>query len=278
LSETVKSELNKFPPLTTLFGIYETVPGASVFLYQKIKKIPTKYPQIAFNDKAGIKTCVIVGEGIWKWRLTDYVDNNHYDNIGELVNKTIQLVTVKDDKRKFRVNLPKNLFKENENIVFDAQVYNDAYEMINEADVFLTIKDQKNKEYKYNFSKTNNYYTLDAGLFPEGSYSYTATTNSKGTQLTEIGKFSVQAIQLEQYDLTAKHDVMRNIANRFNGSTYYANDLEKLSSLILKNDKIKPSLFQTSQSKSILHYKWIFFLILAFLSLEWFLRRYYGSY
>lgn len=278
LSDGLKTQLSRFPPMTSQFGIFEAVPGSNVLMYQKIKKIPTKYPLFAFADKAGVKTGVIAGEGLWKWRLTDYVENGNFDKIGELVNKSIQLVTVKDDKRKFRVNLPKNLFKENENIVFDAQVYNDAFEMINDGDVLLTIKDQNKKEYKYNFSKTNKYYTLDAGLFPEGSYSYTASTLYKGSPLTATGKFSVEAIQLEQYDLTARHDVMKGLSNKFNGRMYTIANMLEVEKAIVDNKAMKPMVFQSTQTKSLLHYKWIFFLILAFLSIEWFLRRYYGSY
>ncbi len=278
ISEGLKNQLSRFPPMTSQFGIFEAVPGANVLMYQKIKKIPTKYPLFAFSDKAGVKSGVIAGEGLWKWRLTDYVDNTNYDKVGELINKSIQLVTVKDDKRKFRVNIPKNIFKENENIVFDAQVYNDAFEMINDGDVLLTIKDQNKKEYKYNFSKTNKYYTLDAGLFPDGNYGYTASTLYKGLPLSIGGKFSVEAIQLEQYDLTARHDVMKGIADKFNGQMYTLANMVELEKAIIDNKAMKPMVFQSTVTKSLLHYHWIFYVIMAFLSLEWFLRRYYGSY
>jgi hypothetical protein len=278
LSESLKNEVNRFPPFTSMFGNYEAVAGAEVLLYQKIKKVPTKYPLIAITERSGIKTGVIAGEGLWKWRLTDFVDNARYDNVNELINKIVQLLTVKDDKRKFKVNLPKNLFKENENIVFDAQLFNDAYEMVNSNDVTLVIKDQHKKEYKYSFSKTNNYYTLDAGLFPDGNYEYTATTSLKGTPTTVSGKFAVQAIQLEPYDLTARHDVLKSISDKFNGKLFYPSNMTTLADEIMKNDKIKPVIFQTTHTKSLLHYKWLFFLLLSLLSIEWFLRRYYGSY
>lgn len=278
LSDALKNQLTRFPPLVSQFGVYETQATSSVLLYQKIKKIPTKYPLIAFNDKSGFKTGVIAGEGIWKWRINDFVDNAKYDNVNELMNKTIQLLTVKEDKRKFRVNLAKNLYKENESIIFDAQLYNDAYEMINDPDVFLTIKDQNRKEYKYNFSKTNKYYTLDAGLFPDGTYSYVSNTNYKGQQLSAEGKFSIQAIQLENYDLTARHDVMKGLSNKFKGKNYYAQNIGELAKELLNNEAIKPLIFQSTQTKSIIHYKWLFILILALLSIEWFMRRYFGSY
>jgi hypothetical protein len=278
LSDGLKSFFGKFPPFVSQFGTFEATATANVLLYQKIKKIPTKYPLFAYGEKSGVKTGVIAGEGIWKWKISDFVENGNYDNISELVNKSIQLLTVKDDKRKFRVNLAKNLFKENENILFEGQLYNDAYEMINEPDVNLTIKDQNKKEYKYSFSKTNNYYTLDAGLFPEGSYNYTATTNYKGNPLVATGKFSIQSIQLEQYNLTARHDVLRSLSQKFYGKTYYPDEIKNIAKDILDNKSIKPMIFTSTSTKSLIHFKWLFLLILLLLSAEWFMRRYFGSY
>jgi hypothetical protein len=278
LDQKTKNQIARFPPLTSSFGTYEAVTGADIFMYQKIKKIPTKYPLIAFSDKSGVKSAVIAGEGLWKWKINDYVENKNFDNVGDILNKIIQLSTAKDDKRKFRVNLPKNLFKENENIVFDAQLYNDAYEMINDPEVFLSIKDENRKEYKFNFSKNNNFYSLDAGLLPVGSYTYTASTNYKGNALSASGKFSVQSIQLEQYNLTANHSMLRELATKYNGRAISPAQIKELTEQLLADESIKPVIYQTSQSKSILHYKSLFFLILALLALEWFLRRFYGSY
>ena len=137
------------------------------------------------------------------------------------MNKTILLTSVKTDKRKFRANTSKNLYKDNEQVYFDAQLYNDSYEMINDPDVKLVIKDDSGKEYSFTFSKTQNYYTLNADLFPQGSYSYVATTTYNSKALTTSGRFNVEAIQLEQYDLTARHGLLKSLSNQYNGKMVY---------------------------------------------------------
>jgi hypothetical protein len=278
LSDDLKSRVSKFPPLLNLFGNYENGATSKVLFYQKIKKIPTKYPLLTFNEQNGIKNAVLAGEGIWKWKLTEFATYQNNESCQELLNKIIQLVTVKDDKRKFKVNLPKQIFKDNENLVFDAQLYNDAYEMINDPEVFLSIKDENKKEYKYTFTKNGNYYVLDAGQIPSGNYRFHASTLYKGQSLVFDGKFSVEAIQLEAYDLTARHDVLKALSDKFNGKMYTINRLDQLAEDLLKNPSLKPSIFLTTHSKAIIHYKWLFFLILLLLSTEWFMRRYFGSY
>ncbi|MCO6462841.1 MAG: hypothetical protein J5I52_01700 [Saprospiraceae bacterium] len=277
-SDELKNKLKIFPPLQAPFGEYKAGAGSSVFLNQSIKKIKTNYPLIAFDEKDGVKTAVITGEGIWRWRLFDYLQHNNYDLVHELVNKTILLTSIKTDKRKFRASTSKSLYKDNEQVIFDAQLYNDSYEMINEPDVNLVVKDENGKEFQYTFSKTQNYYTLNADLFTEGNYEYTASTHYNGKNQSVSGRFTVEPLQLEQYDLTARHGLLRNISEKYHGEMVFPKDMSKLKDLVLGNKQIKPMLYESRSTKGIIHLKSLFFLILGLLTIEWFLRRYFGNY
>ena len=277
-SDALKINFIAFPPLTTPFGEYKVIGNANVYLYQNIKKIKTNYPLIAFNEKNGIKTSIICGEGLWKWRLFDYLQHNNYDLVNEMLNKTVQLTSLKTDKRKFRVNTSKNIYKENEKVFFEAQLYNDSYEMINEPEIKLIISDEKNKEYNFNFSKTQNYYTLNADLFPNGTYNYKAVTIYNGKELVNNGKFIVDAIQLESYDLTARHNLLKGLSEKYNGEMIYLSEIERLADKLLLDKEVKPVIYLSSSTKSLIYLKWICFLLISLLMIEWFLRRYFGSY
>ncbi|MBL0100898.1 MAG: hypothetical protein IPP49_13410 [Saprospiraceae bacterium] len=150
--------------------------------------------------------------------------------------------------------------------------------MINDPDVKLIIKDEAGKEFTYTFSKTQNYYTLNADLFSQGSYTYTASVNQNGKVLTSTGKFNVESIQLEHFDLTARHGLLKGLSEKYGGTMVYPSQIATLQDLLLKNENIKPMLYQSNSTKGIIHLKWLFFLILALLASEWFLRRYFGNY
>lgn len=277
-NQEMSGKLKSFPPLIAPFGQYTSPSGSNILLKQNIKKIPTDYPLLSFKDKDGFKTGVWVGEGIWKWRLFDYLQHDNYDVVTELVNKSIQFLSTKEDKRKFRVSTSKNLYKENEQIAFDAQLYNDNYEMINEPDVFLTIINQDGKEFKYTYSRSNNFYTLNIGMLPAGKYRFEAKTNYSGQAMEQKGSFSVQNIQLELYDLTARHDLLRALSDKYGGELLPAGSGLSITDKVLSNSKIKPVVYQSTETKSVINYKWLFGLIMLLLGLEWFLRRYMGSY
>lgn len=278
VSEQLIQFIPKLPNLQVYFGRYELLGNSTTMMKQKIKKIPTEQPLLCFGQTDGINTTVLLGEGIWRWRMTDQLMNNSLERISELINKTVQLTSIKEDKRKFRVELSKNLFGENENIVFIGQLYNDNYELINNPEVSLTIKNQDGREFPYNFTRTGNYYVLDAGQFPEGLYSYVAETTLEGKQYKVDGRFSIEKIQLEQYDLQAKHEVLIRLANNTGGKYYRESELQNFVDDLKNQKNLKPTVYYSSTIKPIINFKFLFFILLLIFGLEWFLRRYFGSY
>lgn len=277
-SDLLKAKIRTFPPLIAPFGEYSLTGTGNVYLYQSIKKIKTNYPLIAFGENNGVKTAIICGEGIWKWRVFDYLQHSNYDLISEMVNKSIQLVSVKADKRKFRASASRNIYRDNDNVVMEAQLYNDSYELINEPDASLSIKNESGDEYKFTFSKTQNFYSLNAGLFPEGSYTYTASTTYGGKQLSASGKFLVESVQLEQYDLTARHALLKGLSEKYNGRMVYPSEMEEIARILIDEQPLKPVLYQSTVTSPVINFKWLFFIILLLITAEWFLRRFNGAY
>ena len=150
--------------------------------------------------------------------------------------------------------------------------------MVNEPDVFLSIRNKENKEYKFTFSRSNNYYTLNANLLPTGKYSFEATTNFNGQALSQKGYFSVQDIQLELYDLTARHSLLRSLSSKYGGTVVLPKETENIVLELTGDNKLKPTIYPTSKTKSVINFTWIFWILLSLLAGEWFIRRYMGNY
>ncbi len=278
ITDALKSEISNYPPLLSPFGNYKVGPGTSVLLSQKIGKVETAYPLLAFSDQAGVKTGVIAAEGIWKWRLFNYLQKSHYDEVSELIGKSLQYLTLKEDKRKFRVSPSQNIFKENEEIIITAELYNDSYEKINEPDVNITITNADGENFDFVFSRRADFYYLDAGQFPAGSYRFSARTDANGRTVEQSGRFSVESIQLESFDMTARHGLLKSLSEKYGGEMISLSGLDNLAEKIKANDQIKPVVYASSRTNKWMDNKWVFFLIFGLLALEWFLRRYFGSY
>lgn len=278
LSDETMDMLGEFPPLKAPYGSYKSSGPMEVLANQKIGYVTSKHPLIAFNQGTERKVGWFLGEGFWRWRINDYATNENHNATNELMSKIVQYLAAKDDKRKFRVNLPKNNYFENENITFDAELYNDAYELINTPDVKMELKNEDGKEYDYVFSKTAKGYNLDAGILPVGNYSYTATTKLGDKKYDANGKFTIKPLQVEFIETVANHQLLYNLANKNNGKMVYANQLNELVDAIKAREDIRPVSYTQSNLKDLLNIKWIFFVLLALISLEWFMRKREGAY
>jgi hypothetical protein len=81
IDDRLKQELKKFPPVIAPFGDFKASIKAQVLLYQKIGTVETEYPLLAFGEENDIKVGVFAAEGIWKWRLFDYLQNQNRNKL-----------------------------------------------------------------------------------------------------------------------------------------------------------------------------------------------------
>lgn len=276
LSDELKAYIPNFPAVSCPLKNTANKPGDQILIAQKIGTIATDEPLLTFTEINGVKSAHFMGDGIWRWRMRDFADHKNHHLFNELINKTVQYLSVKADKSFFRV-FTKKTVNENESIDFTAEVYNQSYELITEPEVSLQIKDSDGKNYDYTFSKKQTMYALSAGKFPAGEYRYEAKVKSGDKLYTKSGLIIVKEIVSEQINTVANHALLYQMAQQSGGKLVYKNQLAQLEKEILANDTIKSITYSHKQLTDLIHLKWIFFIILVLLSTEWFLRKYNGK-
>ncbi len=277
ISDEFRKTVKDFPAVVCPFTTYQTENNSNVLFYQRIGIVDTKKPLMLFNNVGENKIAIFTGEGIWRWRLQDFAAHNNHNLFDEFISKTVQYLSVKADKSFFRITGPTS-FLENEAIQLEAEVYNESYELINEPEVNITISNSENKKFPFSFSKTSNAYRLNAGMMPVGEYSYEAKVKIGEKIFLQHGKFSVSALQIELTNTTADHQLLFTLAKKHNGEMVYPKDLDKLVNKLNSRDDIKPISYSEKKLTDLINLKWIFFLILALLSVEWFMRKRNGAY
>ena len=278
LSDNTLTALSKFPPLHSFFGDYKTNPAIRSVFNQKINTIKTEFPLLGFIDENGVKHGFLCGEGIWRWKLYDFLQNQNNDAFNEIVAKIIQYLAVVSDKRPFKVNIVKNVFDENEAVQMDAQLYNASFELINSPDIELNIYDESNKKFDFKFNKTENAYSLNAGFLPPGNYRYQAKTSLNGQLYKADGKFNISKLQLEDSRTVADHNLLRQLSLNHDGVSVTLSQTDKISDKLLSSDRLKTVLYDTYSTESAINIFWIFMLLMGLLSFEWFIRKYSGAY
>lgn len=265
------------PPLSCPYGDYKLTPSSVPLFYQKVGKVTTAKPLMLFGQGQETRSGIICGEGIWRWRLYDYLQKGDHRAFDELTGKAIQYLSIKADKGLFRVYC-NNRFTEHEPVQFTAELYNESYEMINEPEVTMTLTDQKGKKFEFTFSRTSNAYHLNAGIFPPGDYSYLAKVKSGNRVLQETGVFSVTLVNKESLKLVADHSLLNTLAERHKGKMVYPKELSSLAEMIRKRDDIAAVSYSQKKYSDIINLFWVLMLIIGLLSLEWFLRKRGGAY
>ncbi|MBO7446625.1 MAG: hypothetical protein J6T86_09490 [Bacteroidales bacterium] len=276
-SEETRQLMGRFPPVKTVFGTYKTAVSANVFLYQKVSGVDTKYPLIAFNENSGVRTGVITGSGIWQWKLYNFMYKENHDAFNEIINKTALYLASRTDKSQFRVQHAQ-VFRENSDVEFTAELYNDSYELINEPDVKMSIKGHGDTTYEAQFSKQNNGYYLNVGELPTGTYQWTATTQSGNKKFSKSGQFTVQEVMLETANLIADHDLLKSISTATNGQFFTRDQMKEVAKAIKANENIKTIATYKKRYKMLLSSPWYLGAILLLLGVEWFLRKLNGGY
>lgn len=278
LSPTSSELVSHFPPLAVPFGNYSLSGTNNSLLNQKIGSVSTQLPLWSMGEGTDGKIAFLCGEGLWKWRLANYAEVKNHDAVNELMSKTVQYLTTKDDKRKFRVRTDKNQFDENEALLFYGELYNDNYELVNEPDIEMLIKNESGKKYPFTFTKTEQRYQLNAGVLPVGNYTYTAKVKLGEQVSTAQGSFIVVQQQAEQLQTTADHQLLYSLSQKTGGKLFYPSSMQAIIPLIKANELIKPVSYEQRRLQDLINIGWLLGLVLLLLGGEWLLRKRAGGY
>lgn len=276
IDEELEDYIPKYPPLAGVFGEYTITGQGQALLLQKIGEVDTEFPVVFTGVEEGNRLGIMTVEGFWKWRLFEYLEKKETPVMDQLLDKIIEYVSQKKDDRLFRLQKTKLLFDETEEITFQAELYNESLERINDPDVFFELRDSSGNRSEFTFDKTSNGYLLNLGRMAPGNYDYRAYTTTGGQNYEESGRFSVRDIDLEAYNLQANHEDLRTLVRLNNGEIFY--DFASLQEALSQLKTMKPLLIESHVKTAMIDWKWIFGLILFLFVAEWLLRRIYGGY
>jgi hypothetical protein len=277
LSDSSRKKITAFPPLLAPFGSYSSPPAGGTLFKQRIGTVETAYPLLSFGDEDGRRIGILTGEGVWRWQLAEFQRYGSHHALEELFSQAVQYLTANANRQRFTVYPAKNVFDEGETVILNAELYNDALELINTPDVNINLKNSSRKSYSFLFSRTAKSYQLDAGTLPIGEYSYTASTKNGNKQFNANGQLTVRALNLESRQSAANHQLLNIIAKQSGGQMLPPSQINRLADLIRKNENIKTVVYEDKRYNDLVDVKWVFVLILSLISLEWFFRKREGE-
>lgn len=276
IDENLLIRLNEYPPITVPYGTFQVKEGASIMLFQRIGAAQTNRPLLTILNDDERKSAVFSGTGIWKWRLQESALYSEPELFDELFGKLIQFLSTTENKTNFNVTPVDESYTDSESVEFVTEVYNELYEKVYDYNISFKLRNENNEVEEYNYVNTpNNEFNIQ-GL-ESGVYTYEATVRLNNRSELSRGSFTIEKLALEDIDLTANHQLLRNIANNNGGQFFKYEQWDDLTEAI-KALNPKPITRSSEELNPLIDNPLWLFLLVGLMAFEWFTRKYHGHY
>lgn len=288
LDEEVCRTIEQLPPLSAPFGTYKPSGDLQSLFTARVGNLATDRPLIAFCQQEGVRYGFVVGEGLWRWRLHDFLLTDSHRDFDMLIDKMVVYTSLQASRDRFRVTVP-HILLDNEPVTILGELYNDNFEPVNTPEASVTLSFRPDNESPrhlkdslpskssttYAFNRSGTGYTLPLGTLAPGRYHYAATTTFNGHKYDAAGDFIVQEASLEQATLVADHALLNTLSQTTGAQMLYPNQIDQLQKFLDQRDDLKTLIQSQTRYTSLLDLLPVFLLILLLLTAEWFLRKYF---
>ncbi len=272
-----QDEMNAWPPVQVPFADVTLSGDWQVLANQKIQGIAMNRPLIAVGRKNGQKVGLIAGEGFWRWRIQNMVHEGNTNIFDNIILKLTNYLILTPQEDNFNV-FYQFKYQEDQDVSVTAELLNESYELVTDPDVTLVIRSEDQNNYEYVFDKQEQLYSLNVGHLPVGRYNFEASATIGEKTYKELGAFQVEKVQLELSNTRANFNLLYQIAHNTSGEFATADCasqvIDKLNdSLQKKSEVAKQEVF-----KELISIKWLVIILILLFGMEWFLRKFWGSY
>lgn len=259
--------LSQLTPIAVPFGKWNVKKDHQNAVFQKVNGIPTNYPLVVLGENEYQKFTLFLGEGYWRWPL----QKGGSDVFAELLLKHIEITADKSDQAKVQSKALDN-YLTTEQVAFEVLAYNEARQLDNKMLLELVLNDSSTHQFLLGEKK----YLINLGAMPEGVYSY--KVRNKANNTTELsGRFIVSESILEQSDLEGKPGLLKSLAKDSRGAYFTLDQKAELVTKLTKDVNYTSISYFESSKELLLNNKWILYLLITLVAIEWFIRKWQGK-
>jgi hypothetical protein len=159
-------------------------------------------------------------------------------------------------------------------VEFSAQVYDESFNPVNDAEVKLNINSKDSKDEINLNSIGGGLYEGSISFANNGDYSFKGVASINGKSLGEDkGTFNIGDVEIELVDARMNYEFLSLLATQTKGQYF---DPDKFSELIVKLNEINRN---SSKEKIITSEirlwsdEWLLVIVILLFAMEWFLRK-----
>ena len=267
-------DLTDFPPLLSDAGPLTFGVSAETLLNMQIKGLEMDTPLLSLWEANTRKKGLLLGEGIWKWRIQFYRNNSNFSNFDEFMGKIMRYMATENGKD--RLNVDYDTRYEGSNTAFiSATYFDEAYIFDINAVLKISITNKDTKETKNTpMVLKNGYFEADLTNLPPSEYRFTISV--KDTDFSESGSFVISDFDIEKQFVSSDYKKMSQLATNTGGNHYFPSEINKLLGELTSREDFRPTQRSTENVVSLIDFKILLAIIVLAFTAEWFLRKYNG--
>lgn len=266
------SAWNNLPPVYQPFAEFTAKPESETIVKVNLNNISTNKPLIITRTLGNQRSIAVLAKDIWKWKLQTAIKNQ--DVFDRFILNSIKWLNSPEDKKRVQIKTTKKLFALGEEIEFTAQIYDDAFNQISEAEVKVKVKnDRDNFELNLN-SLGNGLYEGVLQTNKPGNYSFVGEAKLNNKLIgSDKGLFNVGEVDIEMMNTNMDYEFLHSLAN-VSGGKFFSTDQSKSLFKLLGELNIKSSKEKIDTKEySLWSNEFLMIAIILLFGTEWFIRK-----
>ena len=263
-----------FPPLVSDAGPVNVLGIGEPLLKVRIKGVDMDQPLLTTAEEDTAKHAILVGENIWKWRVQNYRNDQTFKDFDAFLGKLILYLSTSKSKNRFVLDYS-SIYNNSSETKIKATYFDEAFVFDSNASINIKVESKStNTSVEVPMLLKDGYYEADLSNLPPGKYDFAATV-TKGN-LSRSGSFSILDFDAEKQFSSSNYAKLNRLAKNTGGKLYFPDQMDSLVKALETDPKFVPVQKSKQNVVPLIDFKFLLGIIIAALSLEWFIRKYNG--
>lgn len=264
---------NNLPPVFQTASEILPKPESKVLVKAKVREALLNSPLVVIRSIGNQRSFGLNAGNYWRWSLQ--TSERNPDFFRNFINEIVKWLSLSGTKKQFSISTNKKLYSPEEQIELTAELYDNAFNPIDTAQISLSISQANNKQDVTMTPQGNGIYTASFVPDAQGDYQVTATTKNNFAA-SASARFSVTSSSLELLDTKMRVDYLKLLANSTDAKYFSIEETDELiRQLELVNKKQDGGIVVKSEYE-LWNYSWVLITIVLLFAVEWFLRKRLG--
>lgn len=263
-----------FPPLVSDAGPVNVLGIGEPLLKVRIRGVDMDQPLLTTAEEDTAKHAILVGENIWKWRVQNYRNDQTFKDFDAFLGKLILYLSTSKGKNRFVLDFS-SIYNNSSETKIKATYFDEAFVFDSNASIIIKVESKStNTSVEVPMLLKDGYYEADLSNLPPGKYDFAATV-TKGN-LSRSGSFSILDFDAEKQFSSSNYAKLNRLAKNTGGKLYFPDQMDSLVKALETDPKFVPVQKSKQNVVPLIDFKFLLGIIIAALSLEWFIRKYNG--